>query len=154
MKLSEGDLEYLSLVGQGTFGKVFRAKLLRTGQIVAVKKVFQDPKYKNREVEIVSMLEGEFTMRVLGTFSTTEENQQYLNIVMEYYDCDLYSHIKGSKKPLPTMEIKLLTYQAFRGLLYIHSLGICHRDIKPHNLLLHDGRLVLCDFGSAKILTS
>jgi hypothetical protein len=39
---------------------------------VAVKKVFQDPKYKNREVEIVSMLEGEFTMRVLGTFSTAE----------------------------------------------------------------------------------
>jgi glycogen synthase kinase 3 beta len=92
-------------------------------------------------------------MRVLGTFSTTEEGQQYLNIVMEYYDCDLYSHIKSSKKPLPTIEIKLLTYQAFRGLLYIHSLGICHRDIKPHNLLLHDGRLVLCDFGSAKILT-
>jgi glycogen synthase kinase 3 beta len=43
-------------VGQGTFGKVFRAKIIRTGQVVAVKKVFQDPKYKNREVEIVSML--------------------------------------------------------------------------------------------------
>ena len=65
---------------------------------------------------------------------------------MEYYECDLYSHIKSSKKPLPTMEIKLFTYQAFRGLLYIHSLGICHRDIKPHNLLLRDGRLVICDF--------
>jgi serine/threonine protein kinase len=45
-------------VGQGTFGKVFRAKLKRNSQIVAVKKVFQDPKYKNREVEIVSMLDG------------------------------------------------------------------------------------------------
>ena len=75
-------------------------------------------------------------MRVLGTFSTTEDKNQYLNIVMDSYECDLYSHIKSSKKPLPTMEIKFLTYQAFRGLLYIHSLGICHRDIKPHNLLL------------------
>ena len=73
---------------------------------------------------------------------------------MEYYECDLYSHIKSAKKPLSTMEIKLLTYQAFRGLLYIHSLGICHRDIKPHNLLLRSGKLVVCDFGSAKILTS
>lgn len=70
MKLGEADLDYLSLIGQGTFGKVFRAKIKRNGQIIAVKKVFQDPKYKNREVEIVSMLEGEFTMRVLGTFST------------------------------------------------------------------------------------
>ena len=93
-------------------------------------------------------------MRVLGTFSTTEDKNQYLNIVMDSYECDLYSHIKSSKKPLPTMEIKLLTYQAFRGLLYIHSLGICHRDIKPHNLLLKEGQLVICDFGSAKILTN
>ena len=37
--------------------------------------------------------------------------------------------------------------------MYIHSLGICHRDIKPHNLLLNQHRLVICDFGSAKILT-
>ena len=40
----------------------------------------------------------------------------------------------------------------FRGLLYIHSLGICHRDIKPHNMLVKHGRVSLCDFGSAKIL--
>jgi len=45
-------------------------------------------------------------------------------------------------------------YQVARSLAYIHSLGICHRDIKPQNLLLntktHDVKL--CDFGSAKIL--
>jgi serine/threonine protein kinase len=46
------------LIGQGTFGKVYKSKIKKTGQIVAVKRVFQDPKYKNREVEIVSMLEG------------------------------------------------------------------------------------------------
>jgi len=45
-------------------------------------------------------------------------------------------------------------YQLFRSLAYIHSLGICHRDIKPQNLLLDPttGVLKLCDFGSAKIL--
>ena len=57
-------------MGQGTFGKVYKSKIKKTGQIVAVKKVFQDPKYKNREIEIVMMLEGEFTMKVLGTFTT------------------------------------------------------------------------------------
>ena len=50
MKVVEADLEYMGLIGQGTFGKVFRAKLKRNDQTVAVKKVFQDPKYKNREV--------------------------------------------------------------------------------------------------------
>lgn len=45
-------------------------------------------------------------------------------------------------------------YQLFRSLAYIHSLGICHRDIKPQNLLLDPDSAVLklCDFGSAKQL--
>lgn len=49
---------------------------------------------------------------------------------------------------------QLYMYQLFRSLAYIHSLGICHRDIKPQNLLLdpESGVLKLCDFGSAKHL--
>ncbi len=45
-------------------------------------------------------------------------------------------------------------YQLFRSLAYIHSMGICHRDIKPQNLLLdpESAVLKLCDFGSAKQL--
>ena len=52
------------------------------------------------------------------------------------------------------LEVKLYIYQLFRSLAYIHSQGICHRDIKPQNLLLDPvtGILKLCDFGSAKIL--
>ena len=71
---------------------------------------------------------------------------------MEHYDCDLFKFIKENKKTISIFDLKVLTYQAFRGLLYIHSLNICHRDIKPHNMLIKAKRLVLCDFGSAKIL--
>ena len=57
---------------------------------------------------------------------------------------------------MPMLQIKLYMYQLLRSLAYIHSVGICHRDIKPQNLLLNPatGVLKLCDFGSAKILVA
>ena len=49
----------------------------------------------------------------------------------------------------PFITIKLFMYQIFRALAYIHSKGICHRDIKPNNLLYNPdtGVLKICDFG-------
>jgi glycogen synthase kinase 3 beta len=57
---------------------------------------------------------------------------------------------------MPPLDIKLYVYQLCRSLAYIHSLGICHRDIKPQNLLINPEtrELKLCDFGSAKILVA
>jgi glycogen synthase kinase 3 beta len=74
---------------------------------------------------------------------------------MKFYDGDLFNYIKhNGRKGLNEFDIKIITYQIFRGLNYIHSLGICHRDIKPHNILVKDKNVVICDFGSAKILTN
>lgn len=52
------------------------------------------------------------------------------------------------------LNIKLVMYQIFRALSYIHMNGICHRDIKPNNLLFDSetGLMKICDFGSAKQL--
>ena len=59
-----------------------------------------------------------------------------------------------AKIPLPLLYVKLYLYQLSRALAHIHSLGICHRDIKPQNLLVNPEtqQLKLCDFGSAKAL--
>ena len=50
--------------------------------------------------------------------------------------------------------IKMFAWQLLRGLGYLHSIGIVHRDVKPQNILIEEDRysLKLCDFGSAKKL--
>jgi serine/threonine protein kinase len=56
---------------------------------------------------------------------------------------------------MPELTVKLYIYQICRSLAYIHSQGICHRDIKPQNILVDQEREIvkMCDFGSAKKLS-
>jgi serine/threonine protein kinase len=80
-----------------------------------------------------------------------------LNLVLEFIPETVYSISRRHQKhsiPLPLLYVKLYLYQLCRALAHIHSLGICHRDIKPQNLLVHPvtQQLKLCDFGSAKAL--
>lgn len=86
-----------------------------------------------------------------------QKDEVYLNLVLEFVPETVYRasrYFNKMKTVMPILEVKLYIYQLFRSLAYIHSQGICHRDIKPQNLLLDPatGVLKLCDFGSAKIL--
>merc|ERR1712226_1274398 len=76
---------------------------------------------------------------------------------MEFIQETVYQTIRTharAHQTIPYMYIKCYSYQMFRGVAYCHQMGICHRDIKPQNLLLdpRTQQLKLCDFGSAKSL--
>lgn len=60
------------------------------------------------------------------------------------------------KQMVPALIVKLYSYQLMRSIAYIHAKGICHRDIKPQNILCDTSShvLKLCDFGSAKQLVA
>ncbi|KAG5883131.1 hypothetical protein JTB14_030962 [Gonioctena quinquepunctata] len=147
------------VIGNGSFGVVYQAKLCETSELVAIKKVLQDKRFKNRELQIMRKLEHCNIVKLKYFFysSGDKKDEVYLNLVLEYIPETVYKvarHYSKSKQTIPISFIKLYMYQLFRSLAYIHSLGICHRDIKPQNLLLdpETGVLKLCDFGSAKHL--
>lgn len=147
------------VVGTGSFGVVFQAKCLETGETVAIKKVLQDKRYKNRELQIMRLLEHPNVVQLKHCFfSTTDKAEVYLNLVLEYVSETVYrvaKHYIRMNQHMPLLSVQLYTYQICRALNYIHSvIGVCHRDIKPQNLLVnpHTHQLKLCDFGSAKML--
>ncbi|XP_055912489.1 protein kinase shaggy isoform X2 [Eupeodes corollae] len=147
------------VIGNGSFGVVFQAKLCDTGELVAIKKVLQDRRFKNRELQIMRKLEHCNIVKLLYFFYSSGEKRDevFLNLVLEYIPETVYKVARQyakTKQTIPIHFIRLYMYQLFRSLAYIHSLGICHRDIKPQNLLLDPETAVLklCDFGSAKQL--
>ena len=155
-------------IGNGSFGVVYQARLIRNEDEpahesghdeVAIKKVLQDKRFKNRELQIMRVLCHPNVVDLRAFFYTygDKRDELYLNLVLEFVPETVYRasrHYAKAKQTMPMLLVKLYMYQLLRSLVYTHSLGICHRDIKPQNLLLdpRTGVLKLCDFGSAKIL--
>ncbi|XP_052724392.1 shaggy-related protein kinase theta isoform X1 [Vigna angularis] len=147
------------VVGTGSFGVVFQAKCLETGEAVAIKKVLQDKRYKNRELQVMRTVDHPNVVKLKHCFfSTTEKDELYLNLVQEYVPETVYKvskHYVRMHQHMPMIYVQLYTYQICRALNYLHQvIGVCHRDIKPQNLLVNPQthQLKICDFGSAKML--
>lgn len=155
------DLQYTQckIVGNGSFGVVFQTKLSPSGEDAAIKRVLQDKRFKNRELQIMRIVRHPNIVELKAFYYSNgdRKDEVYLNLVLEFVPETVYRvsrYFNKMKTTMPILEVKLYIYQLFRSLAYIHSQGICHRDIKPQNLLLDHvtGVLKLCDFGSAKIL--
>ena len=147
-------------VGSGSFGVVFRATS-DDGEQLAIKKVFQDRRYRNRELQIITMLNPHnFIVRTHNYYfsvANSQTNGNFLNLIMSYYPengYQLYRSFAHHGRRMPLSDVKLYTYQMFRGLAYMHIHNIANRDLKPQNTLINreTKHAVLCDLGSAKVL--
>ena len=161
IKKSDLDFPYNNEIGRGAFGKVLLAEVKTTGEKVAIKKVFQDRRYKNRELPIMLELHHPNIVELKSYYKTKAENKSddefYLNCIMEYVPLTLSNLIYQNRKKHTKFDpilLKLFSYQMLKSIGYLHSLSICHRDIKPNNILIDpkDYTLKLCDFGCAKHL--
>ena len=146
------------VIGQGSFATVYLAHDGESGEKYAIKRVFQDRRYKNRELLILRGLKHPNCLKLLQFFITTTGGQggaQHLNLVTPYYPetlAGIMRYYSGVQEYIPLMYVRCFTYQLCRALAYIHSQGIIHRDIKPQNVMLdmESGMLTLIDYGSSK----
>lgn len=93
----------------------FQAKCLETGETVAIKKVLQDRRYKNRELQLMRLMDHPNVVSLKHCFfSTTSKDELFLNLVMEYVPETMYrvlKHYSSMNQRMPLIYVKLYTYQ-------------------------------------------
>ena len=141
------------LLGEGTYGKVYKARSVRTGEAVAMKQMKLDaqkegvPSTAIREIALLKELVHPNVVRILDVFC----NPNKLVLVFEFLENDLKKYMKALDGPLSPFTVKHFAYQLCRGVGFCHANRIIHRDLKPQNLLInHRLRLKIADFGLAR----
>eukprot|EP01083_Nonionella_stella_P066610 175572_1 len=146
------------LLGQGTYGMVYKARTISTNEIVVIKqmKQFKEddgglPSTTLREVSLLKHLKHKHIVQMRDVFWTME---QTFCVVFELCWMDLSQYIdkKNDKNELiPLALIKKWSYQMIDGISYMHSHRILHRDLKPQNILLsHSMNIKIGDLGLGK----
>lgn len=152
---SVSDFEKLNRIGEGTYGIVYRAKDLNSGEIVALKKIRMErereglPVCSVREIGILMQLKHENIVELTDVVVGRDLENMFL--VMKYCEQDLASLIDNMKIPFTESQVKCIMIQLLDGVTYLHKNYIIHRDLKVSNLLLTDkGCLKVADFGLAR----
>ncbi|KAE9973305.1 hypothetical protein BLS_003644 [Venturia inaequalis] len=144
-------------VGGGTFGSVYAAINLDSGQMMAVKEIrLQDPQLIptivaqiRDEMGVLQVLDHPNIVQYYGI----EPHRDKVYIFMEFCDGGSLAGLLEHGRVEDETVIMVYSLQMLEGLAYLHERNVVHRDIKPENILLdHDGLIKFVDFGAAKVI--
>ncbi|OQR93498.1 cyclin-dependent kinase [Achlya hypogyna] len=139
------------IIGEGTYGIVYKAVEKSTKEQVAIKKFkfLGDDALSKRELQACSMLNHPNIV----TFRSSFRGDGFLHLVFDYAPSTLAKLIAKSKSGLRPAHARAIAFQLTKALHCCHQNHIIHRDIKPENVLLDDaGNVKLCDFGVARAI--
>ncbi|KAM7384255.1 hypothetical protein PAMA_011550 [Pampus argenteus] len=144
-------------LGKGAYGIVWKAVDRQSGEIVAVKKIFDafrnrtDAQRTFREIMFLQEF-GDHPNIVKLLNVVRAQNDKDIYLIFEYMDTDLHAVIKKGTL-LKDIHKRYVMYQLLKAIKFLHSGNVIHRDKKPSNVLLDTDCVVkLCDFGLARSL--
>ena len=158
IKETKGDItefyQVLKKIGEGGFSKVYKVKEKETDEIRAMKQVDKskiiDIKNFKTEIKILAMLDHPNILRLFDVI----EDSKYFYLIMELCTGgELLSRMSNNRYKEKTAA-KLME-QIVSAVVYCHEKGICHRDLKPQNILFYNedenSPIKIVDFGISKI---
>ncbi|KAI0221348.1 kinase subunit of RNA polymerase II carboxy-terminal domain kinase I [Massospora cicadina] len=147
--------EKMAQIGEGTYGKVYKARNLKTQDFVALKCLRLEKEREGfpltalREIKLLQRLRDKRIVQLLEILTI----DQSIFMVFEYMDYDLSGFLSHPASVITPTHIQHLMLQLLQGLAFLHENGIVHRDLKGSNLLLDKkGNLKIADFGLARVL--
>ncbi|MEE6465726.1 hypothetical protein FKM82_006666 [Ascaphus truei] len=159
--------DIIGIIGEGTYGQVYKAKDKDTGEMVALKKVRLDNEKEGfpitaiREIKILRQLTHQSIINMKEIVTDKEDALDFKKdkgafyLVFEYMDHDLMGLLESGLVHFNELHIKSFMRQLLEGLDYCHKKNFLHRDIKCSNILLNNrGQIKLADFGLARLYSS
>lgn len=146
------------VIGKGSYGVVCSAFDTHTGEKVAIKKInnifehVSDATRILREIKLLRLLRHPDIVEIKHILLPPSRREfKDIYVVFELMESDLHQVIKANDDLTPE-HYQFFLYQLLRGLKYIHTANVFHRDLKPKNILANaDCKLKVCDFGLARV---
>ena len=159
------EFKIIKKLGEGTFGKIYAIKWLKTNDLYALKKMDLDEydvyvfQKKVRIIQnFIKSTKHNGVIKLYGDKSIPIQNTNQFNyyVIMELAERDFEKEInsrKAANKYYTEEELLDIIIQLVKTLSLMQKNNITHRDVKPQNILLIKGFYKLCDFGETKIIT-
>uniref|UniRef100_A0A914CPM1 Cyclin-dependent kinase 12 n=1 Tax=Acrobeloides nanus TaxID=290746 RepID=A0A914CPM1_9BILA len=144
------DYNIIEIVGEGTYGQVYKAKCKKTNVLVALKRVRLEnerdgfPITAIREIKILRQLDHKNVVKLINIVTDKRKATNYKKdpgafyLVFEYVDHDLNGLLESGWVNFSEQQIASLFKQLLLGLEHCHSLNFLHRDIKCSNILVNN----------------
>lgn len=150
--------ERIIQVGEGTYGKVYKARSTVTGKLVALKRLRLEGEREGfpiTSIREIKLLQSFDHPNVSTLNEIMVESQKTVYMIFEYADNDLSGLLLNKQIQISEAQCKHIFVQLLQGMEYLHGNGILHRDIKGSNILIdNEGQLKITDFGLARKVKS